>query len=132
MQKVRNLMKNMLESNPAAFGSYSSSGELDLISFQQLVELIVPSMGKQESKALFMSMDASRDGSIQQTEIFSEVTLSILANRMQVVALHPLEGSYHCLPSPPFRPDPKQLWAIDILKVVFDEVVIAGSKPAPS
>merc|ERR1712154_128554 len=45
---------------------------------------------------------------------------------------HPLEGSYHCLPRPPFHSDPKQLQAIETLKVVFDEVLVAHEKPIPT
>merc|ERR1719215_1209215 len=104
---------------------------MDLPSFMKLIELIVPTMGREESKALFMSMDTSNDGSIQDAEIFSDLTMAILHNRMNQKVDHPLEGSYHCLPRPPFHPDPKQLEAIQILKVVFDEVVVAHSKPIP-
>merc|ERR1719223_1075071 len=42
---------------------------------------------------------------------------------MKQTAVHPLEGSYFCLPSPPFVPDPKQLQAIEKLKVIFDDLV---------
>merc|ERR1712107_381357 len=102
-----------------------------MATFVKLIELIVPSMGKEESKALFTSMDTSNDGSIQAAEIFSDLTMAILHNRMNQTVDHPLEGSYHCLPRPPFHSDPKQLEAIQILKVVFNEVVEAHSKPLP-
>merc|ERR1712232_1264421 len=57
--------------------------------------------------------------------------MAILANRMKQTAVHPLEGSYFCLPSPPFVPDPKQLQAIEKLKVVFDELVARRSDSPP-
>merc|ERR1711998_496216 len=38
---------------------------------------------------------------------------------------------YHCLPCPPFHPDPKQLEAIEVLKKVFDDVIVAHAKPLP-
>merc|ERR1719247_1405692 len=88
-------------------------------------------MNNEEIKALFISMDTSKDNAIQPEEIFSELTLKILLNRMTKTITHPLEGSYHCLPCPPFHPDPKQLEAIEVLKVVFDDVIVAHAKPLP-
>jgi len=67
-----------------------------------------------------------------EAEIFSDITMAILRNRMSQTVGHPLEGSYNCLPRPPFHSDPKRLKAIEILKVVFDEVVIAHAKPIPT
>jgi len=128
---MRKRVESTLESNPAAFSDYANTAELDLPAFQRLIEIIVPSMGKHESKTLFTSMDISNDGNIQASEIYCDMTMAILANRMKQTAVHPLEGSYFCLPSPPFVPDPKQIWAIEKLKVVFDEVVAKHSQPPP-
>jgi len=103
-----------------------------MATFQKLVEIVIPSMGKEEGKALFMSMDTSNDQKIQSAEIFSDITLAILRNRMNQTVGHPLEGSYHCLPRPPFYSDPKQIKAIETLKVVFEEVIDAHAKPLPT
>jgi len=54
-------------------------------------------------------MDTSNDNAIQSAEIFSDITMAILRNRMNATVGHPLEGSYHCLPRPPFHSDPKQI-----------------------
>jgi len=131
VKEMRTLVHSTLASNPAAFSNYADTNELDLPAFQQLVELIVPSMGKHESKTLFTSMDTSNDGSIQETEIYCDMTMAILANRMKQTVVHPLEGSYFCLPSPPFVPDPKQLQAIQKLKVIFDDLVARRSESPP-
>jgi predicted ATPase len=131
LNDVRKLLNDAFDSNPAAFGSFAEDGEMDVATFQKLVEIVIPSMGKEESKALFMSMDTSMDNKIQSEEIFSDVTMAILRNRMSQMVGHPLEGSYHCLPRPPFHSDPKQLQAIETLRNVYDEVVVAHSQPIP-
>jgi predicted ATPase len=121
-----------MDSNPAIFAEFNKTEEMEMATFLKLIDFIVPTMGKEESKALFTSMDTSNDGSIQASEIFSDLTMAILHNRMNQVVDHPLEGSYHCLPRPPFHSDPKQLEAIGTLKVIFNEVVEAHSKPIPT
>lgn len=130
-EEVRSLLQKTIASRPSDFAGVTSDGEMDIGQFQEMIHAIVPAMGKEESKALFISMDTSNDGSIQSTEIFSELTLAILLNRMSNAVQHPLDGSYQCLPRPPFHSDPKQLEAIEILKKVFDEVVVAHTKPVP-
>lgn len=129
---IRELLNEAFDSNPAIFCEFSETGNMDLATFQKLINIVIPSMGPEESKALFISMDTSADQQIQTAEIFSDTTLAILHNRMNQTVGHPLEGSYHCLPRPPFRSDPKQLEAIEILKVVFDEVLAAHAKPLPT
>lgn len=106
---------------------------MDLSLFQDLFSLLCPGMGREEIRALFLSMDASNDGSIQDVEIFSDITMSIVRNRMShPEMLHPMEGSYYCLPSPPFYQDPRQLAAVKVLRVVYDEVLAAHLKPIPA
>lgn len=106
--------------------------DIDLEAFQELIPKVIPDMYPEEIKALFVSMDTSRDNAIQVGEIFSDMTLQILLNRMNQTVTHPLEGSYHCLPCPPFHPDPKQLEAIEVLKKVFEEVIESHSNPLPA
>jgi len=127
--EVRTLVQQTINSNPAVFGDFAERQEMDWDGFVRLIALIVPDMGKQEAKALFISMDTSNDGIIQAAEIFSDLTMAILHNRMRQQVAHPLEGSYHCLPRPPFHSDSKQLAAIEVLKVVFDEAVAAHARP---
>ena len=129
---VRARLEEVMSSNPADFGCFFQKNELDAATFEKLARGIIPNMSREECKALFTSMDASSDGCIQAAEIFSNTTLSILLNRMSATVSHPLEGSYHCLPRPPFHSDPNQLKALEALKVVFDNVVAAHRKPVPA
>lgn len=128
--ELRRMLQEYIETGP---GSRFKQGniELDLVAFTDLIDNVAPGMGRQEIKALFTSMDTSNDNAIQTEEVFCELTLSILLNRMNAVVNHPLEGSYHCLPCPPFHPDAKQLDAIKVLIKNFDEVVAAQSQPIP-
>jgi len=128
---MRKLLEEAMEKSPKDFGGFAKDQEMDMVAFQTLIKIIAPSMGDEETKALFMSMDASNDGRIQSSEIFSDLTLSILLNRINTVVNHPLKGSYHCLPRPPFHSDPRQLAAIEVLIRVFDEVVAAHARPLP-
>lgn len=106
---------------------------MNMACFQELLQHICPSMGHEETKALFVSMDMSNDGMIQEAEILSDITMAVLQTRRERRgSVHPLEGSYHCLPNPPFRRDPLQLEAISKLRTVYDEVVDAHSKPIPA
>eukprot|EP00928_Gymnodinium_smaydae_P004052 TRINITY_DN11418_c0_g1_i1.p1 TRINITY_DN11418_c0_g1~~TRINITY_DN11418_c0_g1_i1.p1 ORF type:complete len:584 (+),score=66.54 TRINITY_DN11418_c0_g1_i1:56-1807(+) len=128
---LRTRMQDYINMHPKDFEGVSEKGEMNLVSFGKLISHVIPDMGQEEIKALFVSMDASKDELIQFEEIFSDMTLKILANRMEQVVTHPLEGSYYCLPTPPFHPDPKQLAAISKLKHIYDEVIAAHAQPLP-
>lgn len=130
--ELRRMLQEYIEKSSSASAAFKQGNiELDLAAFTDLIDNVAPGMGRQEIKALFTSMDTSNDNAIQTEEVFCELTLSILLNRMNAVVNHPLEGSYHCLPCPPFHPDAKQLDAIKVLIKNFDEVVAAQSQPIP-
>jgi len=132
LEEARAAVKATIDANPDKFGRFVEKREMDLEGFMSLFQSIAPGMGREETKALFVSMDASNDGIIQEAEIFSDITMAVLRTRMDHAGeMHPIEGSYNCLPNPPFKRDPRQLAAVAKLRVVYDEVLAAHLKPIP-
>lgn len=110
--------------------TFKDNGEINFAAYDNLVAGLIPAMSKNERKSLFISMDTSNDGNVQISELFSDVSLAVLQNRMvHDEPMHPLLGSYYCLPSPPFKHDPLQVDIVKRLGVVFDAVIAAASQP---
>eukprot|EP00933_Yihiella_yeosuensis_P004182 TRINITY_DN10839_c0_g4_i1.p1 TRINITY_DN10839_c0_g4~~TRINITY_DN10839_c0_g4_i1.p1 ORF type:complete len:614 (+),score=123.56 TRINITY_DN10839_c0_g4_i1:83-1843(+) len=126
--EVREVIERTIHAN-----KFLQEGGMNFQHFTELMAVIAPAMHFEEVKALFVSMDTSHDGLIQSKEIYSDIALNIIRQRIgDVEPLHPLEGSYASLPRPPFHADPVQLQAIQRLKEVFDEVVAASSSATTS
>jgi len=133
LEEVRDIFKATVQRHPDKFKTFIETKEINFSDFVELFQVIVPGMGREETKALFTSMDASFDGIIQEAEIFSDVTMAVVRSRMEFTGdLHPIEGSYNCLPNPPFRRDPMQLQVVAKLKPIYDEVLAAHLKPIPT
>jgi len=133
--RLRERICEILEaSDDPAFAEFRATRELGVQAYEKLIARLVPAMGAAERQSLFVSLDASNDGFVQERELLSPVTLAILRNRLghgAEVEVHPLRGSYFCLPNPPFRQDPMQLDVLERgLLPTFKAVVEGGQGPS--
>lgn len=102
----------------------------------KLCRLLSPGMHATTSNSLLVTLDQDRDGSLSETDVYSDRTARVLQARLNFGAsAHALESAYRCLPRPPFEEDAAQEACLKRLEAVWDDVVgdwqLNGMEPMP-
>jgi len=107
----------------------TEDGKLTKEQWYTLCQLCSPGMHKATMNSLFITMDLNKTNFVNKSEIYSDTILGILQTRFNYTSsVHPLEGAYMCLPSPPFQKDEAQTKCIKKLIEVWDKVVADWEK----